>query len=335
MKKHFWVLIIAVLIISILVLYWVTFTVRFNENALVTTFGEISRRVNEPGLCWKWPWPIHSVMKFDRRIRTYQRLPVQTLTSDAQPIVVTVYVNWRINDEVETFYNSFYEDGMNNAQSLVVKAEDLIDDWVAEASNIISEFKLSELITLDAEQFKLDDMVRGPESSILVRLREKAEAEGGKGIEIEDVGLDMLGVPDQVTERVFARMASEREKESTRLIGEGRRESDSIIGRAEGQAKIITAEAEAQAEQIRAQGDAEALQYLEVLNKNPELANILRSYKTMRKILGDRTTFVFNSDSIIYKILQEGPVIKFASPARTGAAPDKEGGVQEPNDIEK
>ncbi len=335
MKKHIWVLILACLIISILVLYWVTFTVRFNENALVTTFGKISRRVDEPGLRWKLPPPIHSVMKFDRRIRMYQRLPVQTQTSDAQPIVVTVYVNWRINEQVEDFYTNFYKRGMSDSESLVVEAEDMIDGWIAEASNIISEFKLSELITLDAERFKLDDMVRGPESSMLVRLREKAQADEGYGIEIEDVGLEMLGVPESVTEKVFARMASEREKESTRLIGEGRREGDSIYGRAQGQAKIITAQAEAEAEKIRAEGDAESLQYLEVLNKNPELANTLRSYKTMSKILGNRTTFVFNSDSIIYKILQVGPDISFASPSQPIVEPGKQPGVQDPNRIEK
>jgi len=334
-KKHIWVLILACLIISILVLYWVTFTVRFNESALVTTFGKISRRVDEPGLCWKWPPPINSVMTFDRRIRMYQRLPVETQTSDAQPIVVTVYVNWRINDQVEDFYNSFHVPGMGNAESLVIEAEDMINGWIAEASNIISEFKLSELITLDADRFKLDDMVRGAESSMLVRLREKAQADRGYGIEIEDVGLEMLGVPDAVTANVFTRMASERQKESTRLIGEGRREADSIKGRAEGQAKIITAQAEAEAEKIRAEGDAESLQYLEVLNKNPELANILRSYKTMSKILGDRTTYVFNTNSIIYKILQEGPDISFAERPQAGAEPDKQPGVQDPNIIEK
>ncbi|MCP4708100.1 MAG: hypothetical protein GY869_05710 [Planctomycetes bacterium] len=316
MKKHFWVLLIAFLITSILVLYWVTFTVRFNENALVTTFGKISRRVYDPGLNWKLPPPINSVMKFDRRIRMYQRVSVETDTSDLQPIVVTVYVNWRIGDNIEDFYNSFYKRGMSDAESLVYKAEETIDTWIAEASNIISEYKLSELITLDRDQFKLDDMVRGSESSMLVRLREKAQVDVGYGIEIEDVGLEMLGVPDTVTEKVFARMASERQKESTRLIGEGKREADSIYGRAQGQAKIITAQAEAEAEKIRAEGDAESLQYLEVLNKNPELANTLRSYKTMSRILGDRTTFIFNSDSIIYKLLQEGPDISFVSPGQ-------------------
>ena len=170
---------------------------------------------------------------------------------------------------------------------------------------------------------------------MLVRLREKAQADEGYGIEIEDVGLEMLGVPDAVTANVFTRMASEREKESTRLIGEGRREADSIYGRALGQAKIITAQAEAEAEKIRAEGDAEALQYLEVLNKNPELANILRSYKTMSKILGNRTTFVFNSDSIIYKILQEGPDISFASPSKPIVEPGKDPGDKKEGEVDK
>ncbi len=333
MKKHIGVIILATVIVLILVLYMVSFTVRFNHSALVLTFGKISRQVHNPGLQWKWPWPFQSVAKFDRRIRTYHRQAEETQTRDKQPIVVTVYVNWRVNNEVDVFYNRFSEKGGADPENLVAEAEEMINGWMADAKNIVSEYNLSELVTLDAAKFKLAALETAPQSSMLMRLREKAQAGDGYGIEIVDVGISQLGVPERVTDKVFGRMISERDKESRTLIAQGESAAQIITGDAQSEEIKILADAQAQAEIIKGQGDAQAAQYYEKFSANPEFANFLRKVQTLTKTLSERTTLILDSDNPAYELLKEGPKIVIGDLQQ--ANKDKEGDRRENQKIIK
>ena len=310
MKKHIGIVILAAVIVSILVLYMVSFSVRFNHSALVLTFGKISRQADEPGLQWKWPW--QTVVTFDRRIRTYHRQPVMTQTRDKQTIVATVFVNWRINkEEVDLFFRSFNESG-SDAESLVLEAEEKIEGWIAEASNSITEYNLNELVTLDSSRFKLAAL-EGPgtnnQSSMLKSLQETVQAGGGYGLEIVDVGFSQLGVPDSVTEKVFGRMISERTMVSMGLIAEGESKAESIRGEAESTATEIRAQALADAEKIRGEGDAQAAEFYKTFSANTEFANFLRKMQTLSKTLTNRTTWIVDTDSPAYQLLKVGPQI--------------------------
>jgi membrane protease subunit HflC len=304
-KKHISAVIVALIIVSVLVLYMVTFTVRWKEKALVLTFGKISRQETEPGLKWIWPW--QSVVAFDGRIRTLEQQTIETKTRDETNIILTVYVNWRITDPA-VFYESF-RSGTAQSEDVVFEAEKTIRNWMADTANIFSEYNLGQLVTLDREKFKLPALEKGlPDQpgGMLGRIREKAGTSSGHGIEIVDLGIKRLGVPDSVSENVFNRMKEDREAVVRTLLAQGQAQADSIVADADSKATMTKARAQASAKDIMGKGDAEAARYYDSFLANPQLANYFRKLETLRKTLSERTTIILDSKSPPYELLQSG-----------------------------
>lgn len=309
MKKHWGVILLALIIVIVLLGYAMAFTVRYQEKALVLRFGEIVRVKEEPGLKWKWPFPVEKAVKLDCRIRTYEPVVHQLKTRDENTVLVGLYVNWRIVNP-ENFYKTF-----NKPQKeLTAEAEDAIQKWLSTALNVFSEYNLSELVTLDQDRFKLDDIEQGDDmrKGLLARAREQAFPE--YGVEIVDIGIRRLNVPDSVTATVFERMKEDRKAEKVRLESEGASAASVIKGDADSEAVKIRAEAEAQARAIEGEGDAEAARYYATFLKHPQLATFLRQLETLRKTLSKRTTLVLDSDSAPYQLLSKPPHITETAP---------------------
>jgi modulator of FtsH protease HflC len=304
-KKHGVLIIVGLAIVGIVLLYAVTFTVRWQEQGLVLTFGKITAEYDQPGLKWVWPW--QDVVKLDTRVRTCMPPAYQTQTRDKQPIICRLYVTWRIQNAAE-FYNQFNKSGARQESDLAEAATARLIPMIGESMNVFAEYPLGELVTLDEGKFKLDTVEHGPDgkTGMLGRIRDKVA--GGKyGIEVLDVGIRQLGVPDNVTQSVFKRMSAEREAEVTALMAAGRSQADSIVGTARGQAIEIKAKAEAQATAIQGEGDAKAAEYYAAFLQHPELANFLRKLGTLRTTLNERTTLVLDNETPPYNLLITGP----------------------------
>ena len=94
-KRNLLNLIVGVVIIAIFLLLLFTFQVRQSEVALVLTFGKPGPApITEPGLYFKWPWPIQRVYRFDSRVQNFENKLRQTLTADNNNLIITVYVGW-------------------------------------------------------------------------------------------------------------------------------------------------------------------------------------------------------------------------------------------------
>lgn len=308
MKKHVGIVIIGIAIIVILILSSLTYTVRWKEKAVVLNFGEISQIEESPGLKWCLPWS--KIVKFDGRIRNFQIVANEIQTKDKQPVIAVIYVNWRI-DDTRRFYERFLQSNASTSDDIVAKAGELLRSWVTESAKVFAEYDLGELVTLDRSQFKLAAVEKGVDGQggMLKRIRDKTYDGDGYGIEIVDLGIRQLGVPDSVTQSVFNRMKEERDAVVRTLQAEGQSQADSIVGKAKGKATRIKAEAEAKARAIEGQGDAEAAQYYAAFLENPTLANFLRRLETLRKTLSDRTTLVLDSETPPYNLLTVGPEV--------------------------
>lgn len=297
-------LIIALVIVCILIFYPVTYKVRLKEKALLLNFGQIVRTDDQAGLKWKLPW--QQVVKFDGRIRTLQQTATQIQTRERQNLIVTVFVNWKIADAQEFFGR--YRVESTASEDIVAEAERRIKGWIAESANIFAEYELGQLITRDEAKFVLAKIEADPEvpgGGILQRLRDNAGQ--NSGIDIVDVGIARLGVPDDVSEKVFDRMKEDRTAEVRRLLAEGQKQADSLIGDAKSQATIIRAEAQAKAKEIMGQGDAKAAEEYATFLENPELANFLRKLETLQSTLSERTTIVLDGNSPPYEMLKDNP----------------------------
>ena len=115
------------------------FQVRQSQVAVVTTFGSYSRTIEQPGIQFKLPWPIQKVYRFDNRLQNFERKFEQTTTGDAKPLIIEVYVGWRISDP-KIFLERFNGDMM--------KAEQNLESLVRDAKNsVIGQHPFRDLIS--------------------------------------------------------------------------------------------------------------------------------------------------------------------------------------------
>jgi modulator of FtsH protease HflC len=304
MKRNTVTIIIGVLLLLIFILLLFTFQVRQTQVAVVTTFGKPSVPViTEPGLHWKWPPPIQKVYIFDQRIHTFEGRFEQTLSKDAYPLLVSVYVGWTISQPTN-FFGSF-ESG---------KAEDAEPALAALVENgkneIIGKHPFSHFVSVNANELKFTEI----EQEILQAVQPVAQQK--YGIEVRFVGIKRLGLPESVTEKVFARMQAEREREIQLLKAQGEAQAMNIKGAADRDRAQILSEAAAQATAIRGQAQAKAAESFAIFERNPELALLIMKWKTLEESLKVKSTLVFDDRISPFDLLTNPP----KSPPQTSPA---------------
>jgi membrane protease subunit HflC len=296
MKRNPLILAIGVLLIFIVGLLLFVFQVRKSEVVVVTTFGNPTRDVVEPGPHFKWPWPIESVHRFDQRVQNFEDKLTQGLTSDGFNLLTSVYVGWRVTDP-KVFYPKFA-----GSSDPLAAAQSLLDGRLNNAKiAIMGKHSLADFLSSTEEGNKFVAI----EKEILDVLQAEVKA-NNYGLKIEFLGLKKLGLPESVTQSVFERMQSERKVLADRLQAEGEAEAQKIRSAADRQAQEMLADADGQATAIRGKGEAEAKQYLEVFKKEPELANFLFGLKTLETSLKDRSTLIFDQQTVPFGLFRGG-----------------------------
>lgn len=294
--KNVSVLILVILIAVVLVLYFVSFQVRETEVALVTTFGKPTRSISEPGWYWKWPKPIQTVHKFDRRAHLYEGVMEETSTKGGEPIVVTSYVVWRVGDPQE-----FLE-----ALQDKVGAEDQLKSLLRDTQNsIIGQHYFSEFVNSNPDEIRLSEIEDQMYTTLKNRLSDKKY-----GIDIRSAGIKQLGISEDVTRDVFDRMRADRNRKTEAILAEGNAEATKIKADAESKRTELLAVVEAQAKAIRGEGDAEAAKYYKLLEADPEFAMFLRNLEALKKILKEKSTIVLGADMEPLELLKGIPDIK-------------------------
>jgi membrane protease subunit HflC len=298
--KKIGIIIFIVFIVITLSLYLVAFQVRDTESCLVTTFGKPTRSLVEPGVHFKWPFPIQQVYKFDSRMRVFAPEVEETTTAGGEPIIVSTHVVWRISDPLDFF----------NAVKTVNRAEDeLLRSRIRNTqNNVIGRHDFSEFVNSDPNKMKFEEI----EAEMLTDLRQSV-ADAEYGIEIETLGMKQLKVSEEVSKEVFERMKSDRNRRAEETISAGTVAANKIRTDADRMSKELIAAAEARAKIIRGIGDAEAAKYYEMLQTAPELAMFLRNLEALEKSMSDRTTVIVPTDKEPFTYLQKMPEIKSGS----------------------
>ena len=295
--KNIAIAIFIAFVVITLSLYLVSFQVRDTESCLVTTFGKATRPLVDPGVHFKWPFPIQQVHKFDSRMRVFAPQIEETWTDGGVPIIVNTYVVWKIAQPLEFF----------NAVKTVKKAEDkVLHNRIRDTQNsVIGRHFFSEFVNSDKERVKFKEI----EAEILAELQQ-AVADANCGIEIKALGIKQLKVSEEVSKEVFERMKAERIRRAAEIISQGAVEANKIKTDADRKSQELIAAAEARAKIIRGRGDAEAAKHYAMLEADPELAMLLRSLESLEIMLKDRTTFVVPTDKEPFNLLQGMPDLK-------------------------
>jgi len=264
------------------------FVVKQTERAVMLQFGEIVQADIQPGIHVKIPW-VNSVRKFDGRILTEDSPQQRFLTLEQKFLEVDSFAKWRIKD-VRQFYVSTGGDIAIAGSRLAERINDGLRDQIG-ARN------LQEVVAGERDQLML---------ALTVELNESTVAD--LGLEVIDVRVKRIDLPDDVRQSVYDRMITERNREAQDHRSRGEELAIGIRADAERQAIIYGAEAYRDAEQIRGQGDAEATGiYADAYNKDPEFYAFTRSLNAYRKTFSSKAdVLLLDPDSDFFRYLKGG-----------------------------
>jgi len=278
--------ILVSIIVVLILLSLSTFTVDQREYALVFRLGEIVSVKKEPGLYFKTPI-VENVKFFDKRILTYESdQPDRFITSEKKNVLVDSYIKWRITDPSK-YYVSVNGDERQAERRLTQTVND----------GLRAEFG----------KITIQEVVSGQRSEIMGILQERADKESrGIGVEILDVRLRRVDLPEEVSQSVYQRMNAERKSVANELRSQGFADSEKIRANAEKERDIIITEAYKNAQKIKGEGDASATKiYAEAFSKNKEFYDFFRSLEAYRKSFkGKDDILVLDPDSDFFKFLK-------------------------------
>ena len=121
----------------------------------------------------------------------------------------------------------------------------------------------------------------------IIEARVKIDEES-YGIEIIDIRIGRTDLTEEVSNNVFQRMISERQKEANLLRAEGSEISQEIRASADRQKTVILAEAQRTSSILKGEGDAEKNRLLgEAYGVDAEFFDFLRTMQACRDTFGD------------------------------------------------
>jgi modulator of FtsH protease HflC len=268
--------------LAVIVLFSATYVVHQTQYALVLRFGAVRAEVTEPGLHFKVPL-IDNVTYFDKRVLDLD-LPVQTLLSaDRQNLEVDVFTRYRIVNPLR-FYQA--------ANNITLANQRLASFTNSAMRNVLASASRDAIVRTDRAQ--LMNVIQGD-------VNRQAQS---LGIEIIDLRLTRVDLPNANSQAVYQRMRTEREREAADLRANGQQRAQTIRAHAEREATVIRAEAYRTAEEVRGQGDAEKNRILaEAYNSDRDFFTFFRSmqaYETGLKSSDTRLVLSPNSDFFRY-----------------------------------
>lgn len=278
---------LALILIGLVVGYNSIFIVNEYQRAVLLTFGRLDQADLEPGIHVKWPLA-QEVRKFDARILTFDARPERYLTVEKKNIMVDSFAKWRIRD-VNTYYTA-----TNGEES---RAERLLAQRINEGlRNQFAQRSLLEVVSGERDQLMVD---------LTKALNEFTNS--SLGIEVVDVRVKRIDLPDDVSGSVFLRMTSEREREAQEHRAKGKEQAEVIKADADRQQVVIEAEAYRDAELIRGEGDAKAAAiYAQAYNRDPEFYSFLRSLTAYKQTFTNSSDLmIIDPDSEFFRYLQD------------------------------
>ena len=264
-------ILVAILAVAgVIAVLTVTYTVRETQSALVLRFGDPVRVINEvgdeePGLHFKLPW--EEVLHFDNRNVEFDMSPRQIQAGDQERLEVDAFLRYRVINPLRFFQTVRTESG--------------------------AQIRLA-TITEDAQRAELMGRVEEAIASDVVN--------ADLGIEVIDMRILRADLPNDVEERVFQRMRSEREQQASLIRAEGEEQAREIRAGADREATVILANARAEADRIRGDGDAQRNRiYAAAYGQDSEFFAFYRSMIAYETALRDGTPIVVPPDSEFFE----------------------------------
>ncbi len=261
------------------------YIIKETDRAVLLKFGEIVNPDIQPGLHIMWP-VINKVRKFDGRVLTLDAQPQSYLTIEKKGLTVDSFIKWRVIDP-QKYYTATSGDQYKAADLLFPNVD-------AGLRNQFGERTLTEVVSGERDEL-MSELVEQ------LSLQTKDEL----GIELIDIRVKKIDLPQRVSESVYNRMRTEREREARELRSRGQELAEGIRADADRQKAVIEANAYREAQEVRGEGDALAAKiYADAYNKDAEFYSFYRSLNAYKEAFGQQgDIMVLKPDSEFFRYL--------------------------------
>ena len=255
------------------------------EQIVILQFGKPIRTIKEPGLNWKFPAPFQTSNSFEKRLLEYDVPPEEILSKDKKSLIIDNYVRWRIIDPL-LFLQTV---------RAVPTAKTRLDDIVY--SELRQELGTHDMVEIITETREL----------IMEKVTKASNEETSKyGIEVIDVRIRRVDLPQENEASIYARMEAERKRQANKFRSEGEEEAQKIRAATDRDKTVILAEAYKKSQLIRGEGEAKALDiYAASYSKDSDFYEFTRTLETYEKVIDKKTTLVLPGDSKLFKGLTQ------------------------------
>ena len=309
----------TVIIAVIIIVYSSAYTIDETEQVFITEFGKpvatknTDPAKNEAGLHWKKPF-IQQVNRIDKRILEWDGPVSEMTTRDKLYVTIDNFARWRIADP------QVYFTKLRNERTALSRLDDIIG---AETLSVVASHDLIEVIRSDKDRKPARDEALAAANSNLGILPPIQFGRGSLdkqilaaaqpivktwGIELLDVRFKRINYKAGVIDKIYARMASERNQIADRFRSEGAGEAAKIIGRKERDLLSIQSEAYRKEQEIKGKADASATGiYALAYNSSPSAADFYQFVKTLetyQKTFDKETTTIFTSNSDLFRLMK-------------------------------
>lgn len=293
--KHMKNFSLVVLVVAIVMSFSSVFVVSEGERAIVLLFSKVQKGSNdeavvyEPGLNFKVPF-FSQVKIIDARIQTLDGAPDRFVTSEKKDLIVDSFVKWRVVD-----FSTFYLRARGDKQY----AETLLKQ------------KVNNGLRTNFGSRTIREIVSGERSELMEEaLVQASESAGELGIEVLDVRVKQINLPQEVSESIYQRMRAERTAVAKEHRSEGREQAEKIRANIDRRVTVMLADAERNARSVRGQGDADAAAiYAGAYNKDPEFFSFVRSLEAYKQTFkGKQDVMVLSPDSDFFQYMKGAKV---------------------------
>lgn len=290
--KNFGTFLAALCVAAVLILYMCTFQVRFTEVAIVKTWGRPAKdAVTEPGLKFKLPPPVQTVVVYDKRVRIQENRTEETRTVDGKNLVVSAYTLWRVADPAKflTNFPEGVEDGEKRLRTAVV----------AHQLAVIGQRRFDEFISTDPASRKVNEIEKQVFDAVA------ADVRSAYGIEVVGYGFKKLGLPESVTTAIFESMKSHESGNAARYQAEGNATANDILANAKAAKERILAAARQEVADIEAEAQRVVSDYYKEFDRRPDLRIFLDKLRTVAQALRERTTLIITTEESPFDVFDE------------------------------
>jgi membrane protease subunit HflC len=284
------------------------------EFAVVTQFGKPVRVVKDAGLYWKTPF-VQTVNRIEKRVLAWDGDPNDMITQDKKSIYVDTIARWKVVDP-ERFYVALGGRVANGMKKL----DDIVDGVVRD---VVGENKLLELVRTSDRPLRYETEEASPDQrpaaqkidvgretitdTVVLRAREGLEERFG--IRLIDIRIKRVNYTESVSQDVYNRMRSERNRISQRYLSEAEEQQNIILGEMAKELAAIHGEANQRVAETRGQADALAIEiYARAIRQAPDFYRFLRTLEAYEKALDPKTTLILSTDSPLLRLLKEDPL---------------------------